>query len=216
MSVNYSIYAEVHVGNKWYNISPLMRNSNGEVGAQPIISGKSWMREAMDKLEKANYMRGRPADISDELKKVFCHEDDEIVENFYPNMTYKEYYRQSLFVVNYGKTVKSRVKANRPTRYQGYVDKHCLSAYELGEVEYITNWVSSNEYSELPDEEKNEYTYYEWNEQDDWYTVYVDLVRKADSLLDFFKEWAFWNIKDANFDELSPSADYVRLIVEQS
>ncbi len=214
MSVYYSIYAEVRVGNKWYNISPLMRVSDSDVKAQPIISGQSWMREAIDELEEACFMRGRPADISDELKKVFSHEDDEVTEHFIHDMTYKDYYRQTLFVVNYGKSVKSRVKANKPTRYQGYVYKHCLSAYELGEVDYIANWVSSNEYAELSNEEKQEYTYYEWNEWGDWYAVYVEIVRKVDCLLDFFKEWAFWNIKDANSDELSPSADYVRLIVE--
>ena len=31
MGVYYSIYAEARVGNKWYNISPLMRNEDGEV-----------------------------------------------------------------------------------------------------------------------------------------------------------------------------------------
>ncbi len=216
MSVYYSIYAEVRVGSKWYNLSPLMRNADGEVKARPVIIGQSWMKEAVDELEEACFMHGKPADISDELKKVFCHEDDEITEHFFHDMTYKDYYRQTLFVVNYGKSVKSRVKANKPTRYQGYVYKHCLSAYELGEVDYIANWVSSNEYAELSNEEKQEYTYYEWNEWGDWYAVYTDLVQKVDCLLDFFKEWAFGNIKDANLDELSPTADYVRLIVEQS
>ncbi len=216
MSVYYSIYAEVRVGNQWYNISPLMRKSDGEVKAQPILSGQSWMKEAIDELEDASFMLGRPTDISAELKNIFSHEDDEVAENFSRNITYKQYYNQTLFVVNYGKAVKSRIKADKPTRYQGYVDKHCLAAFELGEVEYIANWVHPNEYAKLSADEKKEYTYYEWNEYDDWYTVYVDLVKKVDCLLDFFKEWAFANIKDANLDELSPSADYVRLIIERS
>ncbi len=174
------------------------------------------MKEAIDELEDASFMFGRPTDISAELKNIFPHEDDEVAEKFSRNITYKQYYNQTLFVVNYGKAVKSRVNADKPTRYQGYVDKRCLAAFELGEVDYIANWVHPNEYAKLSTDEKKKYTYYEWNEYDDWYTVYVDLVKKVDCLLDFFKEWAFANIKDANLDELSPSADYVRLIIERS
>ena len=61
--------------------------------------------------------------------------------------------------------------------------------------------------------EKKDYAYYEWNEYADWYGVYTEIVRKVDSLLSFFQEWASFNIKDADIDEKLPSADYVRLIV---
>ncbi len=215
MGTYYSIYAEVHVGDKWYNISPLARRENGDVRAQPIIYGQSLLRDAYEELEEDCYMRGRPADISDELKQIFNHEDDEICDYFLRDMTYKQYYSQTLFVVNYGKHVKSRVKENKPTRYQGYVEKHCLAAYELGEVEDIHNWIHPTEYEKLSPRAKKEYVYYEWDEWGDWYAVYVDLVKKVDCLLDFFKDWGFYNIKCDNLDERYPSADYVRLIVER-
>ena len=46
MGVYYYIYAEVRVGNKWYNISPLMRDREGEVKVRPVLHGQSWIRQA--------------------------------------------------------------------------------------------------------------------------------------------------------------------------
>lgn len=37
MGTSYSIFAEVRVGNKWYNISPLIRELDGQVKAQPFL-----------------------------------------------------------------------------------------------------------------------------------------------------------------------------------
>ena len=216
MGVYYSIYAEVRVGNKWYNISPLIRDNDGEAHVQPVMSGQSYMKDAIDELYHDSYMRGRPENLSDELKKVYKHENHETSEYLWRNMTYGEYYDQTLFVVNYGKCVKSRVKSTKSTRYHGYVDKFCLSEYEIGTTESIYCWISEEQYKELPDDEKQGYVYYEWNEWYDWYGVYAKLVDRVDCLLAFFREWCFFNIKDADPDERSPTADYVRLIVERA
>lgn len=213
MGIYYSIYAEARVGNKWYNISPMMKNKKGEYRAQPVISGQSWLREAVDELEDQSYMCGRPDDLSEEIRAIYNQDDDADAGFGKKEYTYKRYYSQTLFVVNYGKTVKSRVKENRPTRYQGYVNKHCLAAYEIGEVDDIANWIHATEYEKLSPKEKKDYAYYEWNEYADWYGIYSDLVNKVDSLLAFFQEWASYNIPDADIDEKLPSADYVRLIV---
>lgn len=213
MGTYYAIYAEVRVGNKWYNISPLMRNEDGEVRVQPIMSGQSVMHDAAEEMEGDCYMRGRPANLSEELKTVYGHEDHETSEHLWRGMTYGEYYRQTLYVVNYGKSVKSRVKAERPARYMGYVNKYCLSEYEIGSTDTILNWISEKEYLSLPENEKCEYTYYEWNEWDDWYGIYSELVQRVDCMLNFFNAWAFYHLRDADPDERSPSADYVRLIV---
>ncbi len=216
MGTYYYIYAEVRVGDKWYNISPLAKRKNGDIQVLPIIHGQSLLRDAYEELEGTCFMRGRPADLSDELKNLFPHKDDEIADHFLRDMTYKQYYSQTLFAVNYGKDVKSRVKANKPTRYQGYVNKECLAAYEIDEVDYIADWVHPNDYDKLSSDEKKKYTYYEWNEWGDWYEVYVALVHRVDCMLALFKEWGFYDIKGVNFDERTPTADYVRLIVERN
>ena len=213
MGVYYSIYAEARVGNKWYNISPLMRNEDGEVRVRPVMSGQSMMHDAVEELEEACFMRGRPDNLSDELMKVYSHNENETSESLWRNMTYGDYYRQTLFVVNYGKSVKSRVDSARPTRYRGYVNKYCMTEFELGNTDSIGGWLTEQEYNALSDEEKKEYTYYEWNEWYDWYGIYSELVRRVDCLLTFFNDWSFYHIHDADLDERSPSADYVRLIV---
>lgn len=212
MGTYYSIYAEARVGNKWYNICPLMRE-DGEITAQPILSGKSMLRSCVDELEEQSYMRGRPDDLSDEIRKIYPQADDEIAEEFTRTITYKEYFCQTMFLVNYGKVVKSRVKKARPTRYKGYVSRYALSSYEIGEDDYISNWISEIEYEKLPEEDKLDYTYYEWNEMGDWYGNFSKICRKVDVLLEIFNEWSQHNIYEANLDERQPSADYVRLIV---
>lgn len=213
MGTYYSIYAEVRVGNKWYNISPLIRELDGQAKVQPFLSGKSWLRSAFEELQEYGYKCGRPDDLSDELRTVFSEPDDMTVESFLKDMTYKEYYRQSMLSVNYGKAVKRRVKDSRPTRYRGYVNKYALTAYEIGENDDITHWISEAEYAKLPEEEKRDYTFYEWDEYGDWYAVFVRLSRMVDAMLEIFKNWSLGNIQDANLDERTPTADYVRLIV---
>jgi len=91
-----------------------------------------------------------------------------------------------------------------------------MTEFELGNTDSICGWLTEQEYNALSDEEKKEYTYYEWNEWYDWYGVYADLVRRVDCLLTFFNDWSFYHIHDADLDERSPTADYVRLIVDRS
>ena len=213
MGTSYSIFAEVHVGNKWYNISPLLREEDGQAKVYPFLSGKSWLHQAVEELREYSYKCGRPDDLSDELRILFGEPDEDVVDPFFKDMTYKEYYRQMMFSVNYGKAVKRRVMDSRPTRYRGYANKYALTAYEIGECEDISHWISEAEYNKLPEDEKQDYTYYEWDEYGDWYAVFVKLSRMVDAMLEIFNSWSLCNIQNANLDERTPTADYVRLIV---
>lgn len=108
MGTYYSIYAEARVGKKWYNISSLIKDTDESIKAYPIIDGESFFRETHEKLKDDLYMCGRPADLSPELRGIFDRDDD---ENYgYFAETYKQHYDNSMFLVNYGKSVKSRVK----------------------------------------------------------------------------------------------------------
>lgn len=213
MGTCYSIYAEVRVGNKWYNISPLIRELDGQVKAQPFLSGKSMLHETVEQLREYSYKCGRPDDLSDELRTIFGEPDDDIVDPFFHEMTYKEYYRQMMFTVNYGKAVKNRVKKTKPTRYSGYANRYAITEFEIGESDTVCHWITEAEYSKLPEDEKQEYTYYEWDEYGDWYAMFVKLSRMVDTMLDVFCDWGLYNIHDVNLDERTPTADYVRLIV---
>ena len=118
-----------------------------------------------------------------------------------------------MFLVNYGKSVKGRVKKDKPTRYRGYASKVSIAAFEIDEYDTIGYWLTPEEYEKLSDKEKQKYSYYEWDEYDDWYRVYNLIVDRVDTMLGYFCRWAEYAIKDANPNEICPTADYVRLLV---
>lgn len=79
-----------------------------------------------------------------------------------------------------------------------------------------TDWITPEEYEKLSEKAKQEYSYYEWDEANDWYKVYNLIVDRVDTMLGYFCRWADYAIKDADLDERYPTADYVRLIVYRS
>lgn len=213
MGTYYSIYAEVRVGDKWYNLNPVFQCEDGTLDVCPVVSGRNWLRDTYEELEESLYERGRPENISKEVKMAFPHEDDEPYDPDLRINTYKDFYNQSFFLVNYGKAVKCRVKKDKPTRYQGYVTKVALAAYEINEYEGFGHWLTAEEYEKLSDKARKQYTYYEWDEPDDWYKGYNMIVEKVDCMLDYFRDWAYYAIRNVSMDDLSPTADSVRLLV---
>lgn len=151
MGTYYSIYAEVRVGNKWYNLNPMFQRDDGKLDVCSVISGRNWLREAYEELEESRYACGRPEDLSKEVRTVFSHVDDEPYDSFLRINTYKDFYDRAMFVVNYGKSVKSRVKKDKPTRYRGYASKVSIAAYEIDEYDAIGHWLTVEEYEKLSD-----------------------------------------------------------------
>ena len=109
--------------------------------------------------------------------------------------------------------MKSRVKKDRPFRYQVYVLKCMLAAIEIGELEEIVNWLTKQEYDALSEDDKKDYAYFEWNEWGDWYGVYNDIVHRVDALLEWFSEWSFCHFTDCAYEDQCLSGKQVRLIV---
>lgn len=103
MGTYYAIYAEVRVGNQWYNLNPLFQRADGNIDVCPVISGRNWLREAYEELEEVSYTCGRPENMSKEVRSVFPHEDDEPYDPYLHIDTYKDFYSRSMFLVNYGK-----------------------------------------------------------------------------------------------------------------
>ena len=176
MGTYYAIYAEVRVGNKWYSLNPTFQRTDGKIDVCPVVSGRNWLREAYEELEEVQYSYGRPEDLSKEVRSVFCHEDDEPYDPYLHINTYRDFYNRSIFLVNYGKSIKSRVKKDKPTRYRGYASKVSIAAFEIDEYDTIGHWLTPKEYEKLSDRAKKEYAYYEWDECDDWYKVYNMIV----------------------------------------
>ena len=44
MGTYYAIYAEVRVGNQWYNLNPLFQRTDGNIDVCPVISGRKHMK----------------------------------------------------------------------------------------------------------------------------------------------------------------------------
>ena len=213
MGRTYTIYAEVRVGDNWYNICPLRKSENGKLTVLPIAEGRSWLKNAADEIEEYSYAHGRPDDLSEELRERFNEDDNADAGYGIPEINMKEHYRQMMCIANYGKAVKKRVKENRSTRYCGYVSKYALTDFEIGESDHISSWIHKCEYDKLDDEGKEEYTYYEWNEWDDWYGVFSNIVKTIDVLLDLFTYWAYNSLTDIDREDRIPDANDVRLIV---
>jgi len=54
MGTHYAIYAEVRVGNKWYNLNPLFQRADGKIDVCPVISGRNWLRETYEEMEEGS------------------------------------------------------------------------------------------------------------------------------------------------------------------
>lgn len=216
MGTDYVIYAEARVGDKWYNICPMRKGVDGEMVVLPIVEGRTWLREAVDELDEYSYACGRLPDFSEEIKSIFNEDDNEDAGYGFSEINFKEHYRQMMFIANYGKTIKKRIKEGRPTRYCGYVSKYALTEFEIGESDHISNWIHKCEYDLLDDEDKEEYTYYEWNEWGDWYGVFSKIATTVDVLLDLFTQWSYSELTDFSREDRIPSAEDVRLIVYRS
>lgn len=72
MGTYYAIYAEVRVGNQWYNLNPLFQHTDGNIDVCPVISGRNWLREAYEELEEVSYTCGRPENLSKEVRSDFA------------------------------------------------------------------------------------------------------------------------------------------------
>ena len=83
------------------------------------------------------------------------------------------------------------------------------------QYDYIDWWLyeATDDYTVWEADCTMKYSYYEWDEYDDWYRVYNLIVDRVDTMLGYFCRWAEYAIKDANPDETCPTADYVRLLV---
>lgn len=212
MGTSYIVYAEVRIKDKWYSINPYIRKINGEIVMKPIYDWGSGFRQAYEEIEEGAYMHGRPDDLSDDVRQKFPEADDAMVEWY--KMTYKQFYGQFMVVANYGKVIASRIIPNRDTRYAGYVYKPTIASWELQEIDGIGRWLTKEEYAELPDKEKQEYSWYEWSEWDDWYDHYVSIARKVRMQLNYFVEYGFYGSDlKYNLDDRYPDDSDIRLII---
>lgn len=161
MSSNYYIYTEVCVEGKWICVNNKVKDvkNNKEFISETYYNGsRSYFHETADKIEEiGNHLEH--AELSDEVKGIF--KDSEYFRAFSvtPNAM------SSCFPED--KTLKE---------FCGYVQKETLFLYQTGEIDDIYECLSAEEYSELSDEQKNFYQFYEWNSADGWYVHFKEIL----------------------------------------
>lgn len=161
MSTSYYIYTEVCVDGKWICINNKVKNvnNNKEVISETYWNGsRSYFEKTADKIEEIG-SRLEYEELSDEVKSVFQN---------------PEYFRG--FSVTPDAMSSYFPKDKTLKEFCGYVQKEILFCYQTGEIDDIYERLSAEEYSELSDEQKKFYQFYEWNSADGWYVHFKEIL----------------------------------------
>lgn len=212
MSTAYYVYAEIQVDGKWYNLSPTMKRPDGTFSVEPIYWAQSSFFDVYNDLESHSIGWGIPDDMSKDMLTVFHENLDEVIEGW-GKMTWREHYRQSVFVVPYASSVADKIVKDRPFKYEGYVHKRSIADYECGEIDRLFPWLTIDEYNALPKEEQIEYSFYRWNEYGDDYYFYSIIAKHISSMMYWFDFGNAFEDRHRWYGELSDSM--VRLIIER-
>lgn len=188
MGTEYHVYAEVDVGGKWVSLNPVFRDRDGVYRSGEIIRfTHSSMSEVFYALERKTISVGVPEDCSAEVLRHF-HNLDEMTDDWGQKKTWREYYKHQVFVVDYERAVKDRVRKDRPFKYMYYVPRETMVAFECGEIDEIVNWLTLEEYWALDEEERQAYVYYEWNNWWDEYQMFCEIAKRVEVQMAFFEQ----------------------------
>ena len=210
MGINYAVYAEAKIKDKWINLNPYIVDLGGNVKIVPIAGWeKSTMYEAYEELRDNAWYQGYPTDMS---KELYAHlKIDDEVNWCGKTTTIREYGYSMTYTVKYSETIKKRLIKNKRTKYQGYVDKSIKASYEIGEIHEIYEWLDDEQYRELSDIEKIKYSYYEWDDDLSWYPAFKKIERHVDSMIYWFAQNG--HAQGYDWDDVYISISDIRLIV---
>lgn len=134
------------------------------------------------------------------------HEDlDTKVDSMWDNLTWREYYERSVYMVNFAQAIVPRVNKDKPFKYKGYVRKRELAAFEVYERDEFSEWLTENEYRALSDKRKRQYVFHRWNDPCGGYWIYVDLYQKVRVLCELFRQIMQIEISGSLWDGITDS-----------
>lgn len=184
MSTQYSIYAEILLKDRWYNLNPIVKSfGDGRIKIVPIYVSCSSFYDVHLDLSANSHQRGLPDDLSSEVREEFHPDLDEKIDEWGSTKTWREAYDNSVYTVMYRPFVRDNTIRGRPFKYEGYVHKRQIAAFECNEISYIEEWLTEKEFLELEKHEQRQYTYYRWNEYGDKYEIYCELVNRISTML---------------------------------
>jgi len=199
MGTYYDIYAEIRFNGVWINIDNRILGLDGKVHHAPLISGQSWLWEALQELSEDIYVV--PFDkLADGTKEVFSNIEQAKEHKFE--------------AVDFQTAIKDKIKSS-PAR-RGYVNRICIEMFQTGETDHIEEWLTPADYADLEKPEQQDYSYYEWDDRDGWYAIFKQVAGRVDFLVDSFNDCGIPYEMYKNLDETDMKTKDVRLIITQS
>lgn len=191
MGVDHIFYAEVRIGDKWHGLNTCLRDFvTGERRVFPLADGKSILYEAYDRIVDSVFsVPGLPDDLSEELAEHLINGEGE-VDYMGQKISHREYLSQMAFWAKYDMTVRDTVVFGRTHKFKGYVPKSILADIVDGTAEDFY-WLDQDDYDNLTDEKKCEYTYHEWEDTSTWYQQFVRIYEQVEILLRWIRENAY-------------------------
>lgn len=205
----YRVFAEAKVKDKWVNFNPYIVDLGGKVKLIPLIGyEQSTFYEAYDEMRDFWWYEGYPDDLSAEVNDYL--EPDKEIDWFGKILPMRMAFHSMVYTVKYSE-VKKRLKKDKRTKYEGYVDKKTKAAHEIGEIQEVYEWLDEQQYKELTPEEQMQYSYYEWDDDLSWYPSFKKIERHISSM----QYWFTYNGRadDYTWDDVSISDSDIRLIV---
>ena len=188
MSTYYSVYAEANVDGKWYSLCPYFKGKVDKPKTGCIFWAQSRFWEVNNDLEGFALGRGIPEDMSDGLREIFHEDLNQETSGLLENTTWGDYYKRTMYYVDFAQAIVPRVNKDRPFMYEGYVNKRTLAQYECYEIEEISEWLTEDEYKALSDKQKRQYAFHRWNDYYGEYGIYRTLADRIWAMKDLFAE----------------------------
>ncbi len=202
------------IDGKWYNLCPYYRNKDGVAKTHNIFWAQSAFREVDYTLRDYAKGVGIPDDMSSGLREVFHEALEEEVDGWLNKITWKEYYEQTLYYVDFANAIVPRVKKDKPYMYEGYVLKREHGAFEVNEIDEFSEWLTEEEYKELSDKQKRQYIFYRWNDPYGEYWIYRAIAERIWTLSDLFEDACSYDIGGSIYNGISDSQ--IRVFVDRS
>ena len=144
MGIDYTIYTEAYIKDRWYNIDSYVLAPSGKFRLAPLLDGRSFVREY---------------------------------------------------------------------QYEYYAPRYEVVAFETGENEEISEWLTRESYEELPAEEQKEYVFFKWTEPYGWYATLSKVITRVETrLADYSSEVSFG--EEGFYEYLYDKTVPMRLVVE--
>ena len=201
MGVDYTIYTEAYIKDKWYNIDSYVLAPSGKFLLAPLLDGRSFVREFLDNMSDAGTLAF--PELAEATQKYLLDQTEE---------EYRESQMKKRFeVYDYYTAVKS--KFVRKYQYEYYAPRYEVVTFETGENEEISEWLTRESYEDLPLEEKKEYVFFKWTEPYGWYATLSKVITRVETrLADYSSEVSFE--EESFYKYLYDKTVPVRLIVE--